>query len=42
MKRIAIVGKIGSGKTFVGLSFGLPVFNADQEVSKIYNKDRNF
>ena len=42
MKRIAIVGKIGSGKTFVGSSFGLPIFNADQEVSKIYKKDRNF
>ena len=42
MKRIAIVGKIGSGKTFVSLSFGLPVFNADLEVSKIYKKDRNF
>ena len=42
MIRIAIVGKIGSGKTFVSLSFGLPVFNADLEVSKIYKKDRNF
>ena len=42
MKRIVIVGKIGSGKTFVSLSFGLPVFNADLEVSKIYKKDRNF
>ncbi len=42
MKRIAIVGKIGSGKTFVSLSFGLPVFNADLEVSKIYKKDKNF
>ena len=41
MKRIAIVGKIGAGKSFVASNFGLPVFNADHEVDKIYKKDKN-
>jgi len=36
MKRIAIVGDIGSGKSYVAKSFGFPVFNADLEVSKLY------
>ena len=36
MIRIAVVGNIGSGKSFVAKSFGLPVFNADKEVSLIY------
>ena len=40
MIKIAIVGDIGSGKTFVANSFGYPVFNADQEVAKIYKKDK--
>ena len=40
MKRIAIVGEIGSGKTFAAKLFGLPTFNADNEVNKIYNKNR--
>ena len=35
MKRIAIVGEIGSGKTFVAKLFGLPTFDADNEVNKI-------
>ena len=37
MIRIAVVGKIGSGKSFVAKLFKLPLFNADKEVSKIYN-----
>ena len=41
MKRIGILGDIGSGKSFVAKCFGYPVFNADLEVSKIYKKDRN-
>ena len=41
MIRVAILGKIGSGKTFVANNFGYPVFNADQEVGKIYKNDRN-
>ena len=40
MTRIGIVGDIGSGKTFVANNFGYPVFNADCEVSKLYNRDR--
>ena len=42
MIRIAIVGNIGSGKSFVAKSFGLPVFNADKEVSLIYKKNKFF
>ncbi|WP_440649091.1 dephospho-CoA kinase, partial [Candidatus Pelagibacter sp. HIMB1521] len=40
MIRIAIIGDIGSGKTFVANNFGYPVFNADYEVSKLYQKDK--
>jgi dephospho-CoA kinase len=36
MIRIALVGSIGSGKTFISNLFGYPVFNADESVSKIY------
>ena len=40
MIRIAVVGNIGSGKSFVAKSFGLPVFDADKEVSLIYKKNK--
>ena len=40
MIRIGIVGDIGSGKSYVARRFGLPVFNADFEVNKIYKKNR--
>ena len=40
MKRIGILGDIGSGKSFIAKSFGYPVFNADEEVAKIYKKDK--
>ena len=40
MIRVGILGDIGSGKTFVANSFGLPVFNADHEVGKIYKNNR--
>ena len=40
MKRIAVVGGIGSGKTYAAKLFGFPVFNADKEVSKIYKENR--
>ena len=40
MIKIGILGKIGSGKSFVAKSFGYPVFNADEEVSKIYKKEK--
>jgi len=40
MKRIGILGDIGSGKTYVAKCFGFPVFNADLEVEKIYKNDK--
>ena len=40
MIRIALIGDIGSGKTHVSRKFNYPVFNADNEVSKLYNKSR--
>ena len=40
MIRIGIVGDIGSGKSYVARKFGLPVFNADYEVDKIYKKSK--
>tara|TARA_B100000989_G_scaffold167910_1_gene125602 strand:+ start:360 stop:929 length:570 start_codon:yes stop_codon:yes gene_type:complete len=40
MKRIGILGDIGSGKTYVAKCFGFPVFNADLEVAKIYKYNR--
>ena len=39
MIRIGILGDIGSGKSFVAKSFGYPVFNADNEVGKLYKKN---
>jgi len=41
MIRIGILGDIGSGKSYVAQNFGYPVFNADYEVSKIYQKNKN-
>jgi len=40
MIRLAVVGDIGSGKSYVAKLFGYPVFNADTEVSKLYRKSR--
>ena len=40
MKRIGILGNIGSGKSFVAQSFGYPVFNADKEVNLLYKKNK--
>ena len=40
MKRIGILGDIGSGKTYIAKCFGFPVFNADLEVAKIYKNDK--
>jgi len=40
MIKIAILGDIGSGKSYVAKNFGYPVFNADEEVSKLYRKDK--
>ena len=41
MIRIAVLGDIGSGKSYVAKQFGYPVFNADSEVTKLYRKSRN-
>jgi len=40
MIKIGILGDIGSGKSYVANAFGYPVFNADKEVVKLYNKDK--
>ena len=40
MIRIGILGDIGSGKTFVAKRFGYPVFDADYEVSNLYNTNK--
>ena len=40
MIRIGILGDIGSGKSYVAQSFGYPVFNADHEVTKLYQQNR--
>jgi dephospho-CoA kinase len=40
MIKIGILGDIGSGKSFIAKSFGYPVFNADKEVSKLYQTDK--
>ena len=40
MIKLAVVGDIGSGKSYVAKLFGYPVFSADKEVSKIYNKNK--
>jgi len=41
MIRLALVGDIGSGKSFISNLFNYPVFSADLEVADIYkaNKD---
>ena len=41
MIRIALVGDIGSGKTFFSKLFRYPVFNADLIVSNLYKKDKS-
>ena len=40
MIKIGIVGDIGSGKSYVAQNFGCPVFNADYEVVKLYQKNK--
>ncbi|MDA7801387.1 dephospho-CoA kinase [Candidatus Pelagibacter sp.] len=41
MIKVAVVGDIGSGKSYVAKLFGYPVFNADEEVASIYKKNKN-
>ena len=40
MIRIAVLGDIGAGKSYVAKQFDYPVFNADTEVAKLYRKSR--
>jgi dephospho-CoA kinase len=40
MIKIGILGDIGSGKSYVAKNFGYPVFNADDEVGKLYKKNK--
>ncbi len=40
MIRIALVGDIGSGKSYYANLFGYPVFNADLTVAEIYKKNK--
>ena len=40
MIRIAVLGDIGSGKSYAAKQFGYPVFNADTEVTKLYRKSK--
>ena len=40
MIRIGILGNIGSGKSYIANNFGYPVFDADYEVSKLYEKNK--
>ena len=40
MIKIGILGDIGSGKSYVAKNFGYPIFNADYEVAKLYQKDK--
>jgi dephospho-CoA kinase len=41
MIRIAVVGDIGSGKSYIANLFGYPVFNADLEVARIYKTNKS-
>ena len=41
MIRVGMMGGIGSGKSFIAKLFKYPVFNADQEVNKVYRKNKN-
>jgi dephospho-CoA kinase len=40
MNRIGILGDIGSGKSYVARNFGYPVFNADNEVAQLYQRNK--
>ena len=40
MIRIALVGDIGSGKTYISKQFNFPVFSADKEVANLYKTSR--
>ena len=39
MIRIGVLGDIGAGKSYIASKFGYPVFNADNQVEKLYKKN---
>jgi len=41
MIKIGILGDIGSGKSYAAQNFGYPVFDADYEVAKLYQQNKN-
>ena len=41
MIRIAVLGDIGSGKSFFAKQLNIPLFNADNIVSDLYKSSRN-
>ena len=41
MIKIALVGDIGSGKSYISKLFKAPIFDADKEVSFIYKRNKN-
>ena len=41
MIRLAMLGEIGSGKSYVSRLFGFPIFNADEQVSYLYKNDKS-
>jgi dephospho-CoA kinase len=41
MIRIAVVGDMGSGKSYIANLFGYPVFNADLVVARIYKTNKS-
>ena len=41
MIRIGILGDMGSGKSYVAQNFSYPVFNADYEVARLYQQNKN-
>ena len=40
MIRIAVLGDVGSGKSYVAKQFGYPVFSADVEVIRLYRRSK--
>ena len=40
MIKLAVLGDVGSGKSYVAKQFGCPVFDADAEVAKLYKRNR--
>ena len=41
MIKMALLGEIGSGKSYMARLFGFPIFNADEQVSFLYKNDKS-